>query len=611
MILLQEQLRNYLYDHREAVLHITGRVSLVNAMAVLALLLWRYGFRLSEADILVMHGYLDICFTVFVIVFLLRWGFSYRWWYFLKNVYVETLLILVTVLHGIGRFFDYNLSFELFLWWEEVEAATVMHRYFLSLWALLLLGIELTKFAARLSEIKVKSSTTFLMSFILLILIGASLLMLPAMTVVDADLTLLDAVFTSVSASCVTGLAVRSTADVFTVKGQLVIMLLIQLGGIGIISFATFFATFLAKGVGLKHQSMIQDYLGSEDLGSATGLLRKIIVITVTIEAMGAIGFFFTWEESLTASEQFDSLGEKIFFSVFHSISAFCNGGFSLFPDGLNDNNYKVSQMYNLHFIVALTIFMGSIGFTSIEDIFSVRTLKNLFNKPWQQWQIGTRVSVSFSLWLVAIGTIGFMVLEYQNLADKTITESFVTSLFQSITTRTAGFNTVLTDTGVEGGMQTSTVIMFIFLMFIGAASGSTGGGIKVTTFMLVILSSVANIRRKERIEIYGRTINQESINKSFSIFMFAIAYNGLAIFLLSITDADKDILKLVFEQVSAFATVGLTLNLTPELSDLGKCVIIVSMYLGRVGTLTLALALSDSVVTNSYRYPETHLMVG
>lgn len=618
MYSLQEQLKNYLYDHKEAVLSIAGRFSLLNSLSVIALLLWRYGFYLTDAESEEIFAYLDITFAIFALVFLTRWLFSYRWIAFLKETLLEVLLVSLIFIHGsLHYFLDYNITLHLAKVIIDMsagfftEGSELLTHYIASGYAFLLVGLELTKASTRLTEVNVKPSTTFLMSFILLILAGTGLLMLPAMTIRSESISFLDALFTSVSASCVTGLSVKSTAEVFTFKGQLVIMFLIQLGGIGIVSFTTFFATFLAKGVGLRHQSIIQDHLSSENLVSATSLLRKVVFLTIIIETLGAIAIFMSWEEQLTSSDQFESLGEKIFYCIFHSISAFCNGGFSLFPDGLNDGDFKVRQMYGMHFIIAFIIVLGSMGFTSIEEIFSLKTLKNLFNKPWRHWELGTRVAVSASFWLVLIGTIGFMVLEYSNLSEKTILESFVTSLFQSVTTRTAGFNTVVMDVGVEGGLRTATVIMFIFLMFIGAAPGSTGGGIKVTTFLLIVLSSIANIKRQERVELYRRTISEESIYKAFSIFIFAISYNGLAIFLLSLTEPNQDILKLVFEQISAFATVGLSLNLTPELSDLGKCIIIVSMYLGRVGTLTLALALSDSVVTNSYRYPEFPLMVG
>ncbi len=616
MYAFQEQLKNYLYDHRESVLGVVTRLSLLNSLITVGLLLWRFGFLLTPEETTEMFRYLSFTFGGFVAVFVVRWFFSYRWISFLKENIFESFLIGILVIHEIIKIvFDYNLTLELISLTSQhtnffsQDDDLLNERYALSVFAFLLIGLEFTKASTQLVEINIKPSTTFLLSFILLILGGAGLLMLPAMTVAEEEINFLDALFTSVSASCVTGLSVKNTAEVFTVKGQLVIMFLIQLGGIGIVSFATFFATFLAKGVGLRHQSIIQDYLSSESLVSATGLLRKVVFITLIIELLGAIAIYLSWEPELLG-RQFDSIGQKIFYCVFHSISAFCNGGFSLFSDGLADKDYKVYEMYGVHFVVAIIIVLGSIGFTTIENIFSLKTLRNLFNKPWRYWELGTRVAVGVTLWLIVIGTVGFMILEYNNLSEKTILESFITSLFQSITTRTAGFNTVPMDIGGEG-LKPATVILFIVLMFIGAAPGSTGGGIKVTTFLLILLSSIANIKRQERVEIFRRAINQESIYKAFSIFMFAIAYNVIAIFLLSITEPGQDILKLTFEQVSAFATVGLSLNLTGELSDMGKCIIIVSMYLGRVGTLTLALALSDSVVTNSYRYPESHLMVG
>jgi potassium uptake TrkH family protein len=427
------------------------------------------------------------------------------------------------------------------------------------------------------------------------------MLMLPEMTVNGEGASFSDAFFTSVSASCVTGLIVVDTATYFTHKGHLVIMILMQLGGIGIVSFAMFFTTFTKSSFGIKNQAIIQDFLSTDSLHSAKGLLRQVIIITVLIELMAATLLFFTWGDQI----HFVSYQEKVFFSVFHGISAFCNAGFSLFSDGLYQD--VVRHSYIMHIIIATTIIVGSLGFSTIQDLFSPKLLRERMDKPWKDWKLGTKISVFTSFGLIVIGMIVFGFTEWNNsLSGLTNFEKMVTMFFQSVTTRTAGFNTV-----DFSKLMVPTIIFMLFLMFIGASSGSTGGGIKTSTFLLILKSSIAAISGRKEVELGKRHIPNELLFKAMSIFVFAATYNLLMIFLLSISDGDKPILNLVFEQVSAFGTVGLSTGITASLSVAGKWMIITSMFIGRIGTLTLALALSSKVKSNSYSYPNAHIMIG
>jgi trk system potassium uptake protein len=411
----------------------------------------------------------------------------------------------------------------------------------------------------------------------------------------------LDALFTATSATCVTGLIVVDTATYFTFKGELVILALIQIGGIGMVSFATFFATFMRSGVGLKHSAIIRDQLSSESLFEAKGLLRKIVGITFLIEFIGFLGIFYTWGEQV----EFDSLGKKIFYSIFHSVSAFCNAGFSLYSDGLYQS--LVKDAYLLHIVIIGIIILGGLGFGVITDLFSPAALRERLEKPWKDWQIGTKMVLFSSMFLILIGTLVFYTLERNNvLKDMNALETIITSVFQSVTTRTAGFNTV-----DFTALTSPTLIFMMGLMFIGASPGSTGGGIKTITFVLIAASAIATIRGNKNVEFSRRNIPSELLFKAFYVFSFAVAYNFLAIFLLAITDPEINILQLAFEQVSAFATVGLSTGITATLSINSKIVIILSMFLGRVGTLTVALALSRRLGSTSYRYPDGYVLVG
>lgn len=619
MASVEEQINNLLYTWGERSFSFLKIISTSNGAVAIILIIYRYGFILSDEEVDNVFANIDLVFAIFGLVYLIRFIFSIHRKEYLIKTWFEASLIVFLFFHGlINYLFEYKLLLgiiELFV--DNHPVLTYQH--FLTFYLVILVGLEVTKISTKLSELELKPATTFIASFIVLILIGTGLLMLPAMTIGRESMSFLNALFTSVSASCVTGLAVEDTGTYFTFKGQMVIVFLIQLGGIGIVSFATFFASFMAKGVGLKHQSIIQDHLSSESLISATALLRRVIIITLSIEFIGFVLIYFSWENEL----EFNSWGQKIFFSAFHSVSAFCNAGFSLFPDSLYTNylsgdtplflkngmDINIRRMYFLHFVIGLLIIFGGLGFSTIEDIFTKDKIRNRFKAPWKDWKISTRIAVYSTAILLAIGTIGFMALEAYQLTDRTILEALNTAFFQSVTTRTAGFNTM-----DFGGLKEATIIMVIFLMFIGACPGSTGGGIKSSTFLLIALSSIANIKGQARIEIGKRTIPDDLIRKAFSIFMFATTYNIIAIFFLTITESGNEnisILPIVFEQVSAFATVGLSMGITGELSDAGKAIIIVSMYIGRVGTLTLALALSSKVKTNSYRYPDGHVMVG
>lgn len=259
--------------------------------------------------------------------------------------------------------------------------------------------------------------------------------------------------------------------------------------------------------------------------------------------------------------------------------------------------------------VIALTIILGGLGFSTIQDVFSPKALRERLDKPWKEWKLSTKIAIHTSVVLTILGMLVYVLVERDN--PKTVGgmgnfETMVSAFFQSVTTRTAGFNTI-----DFGDLKQPTLLFFIFLMFIGASSGSTGGGIKTSTFLLISISSFAMIRGKQQVDLGKRTISPELISKAMSILAFAIFYNFFMIFLLTLTDPDIDFVHIAFEEVSAFATVGLSTGITADLSLSGKSLIILTMFIGRIGTLTLLLALSSRVVTTDYKYPNAHLMVG
>ncbi len=603
-----DHFESFVVKASDQVFKITQFISYSNSFVVVVFLLYRYGFYLDDAEIEDLLVQFDLHFLVYIVIYFIRIAFSFNRIYFIKNSPFESVLIGMVVLHGSVNFlFGHKIGY-IVLEALQVNNPALEYQHFITLFLGFMVGMNVTEVTTNLPQLHFKPATTFIISFIVLIFGGAGLLMLPAMTDGPDSMPFIDALFTSTSASCVTGLIVVDTGTYFTHKGHWVIMILIQLGGWGIIIFATFFATFLTKGVGIKHQSIMQDYLSSESLAQAKELLRNVIFITLIIEGLGATAIFFSWDEELGDGKLFTSFLNKVFISVFHSVSAFCNAGFSTITDGLynNDTTKQIRQMYLLHFILGMIVVFGGLGFSTIEDAFSWSNFKKRWQMPWKRWKIGTEISIKYSIILIVIGMIGFMIFEFHQLRDRTIIEAFITAWFQSVVTRTAGFNTM-----DFGTLQTVTIVLTITLMFIGGCSGSTAGGIKVNTFVLVVMSSYGNIIGQKNMTIAHRNIPEALISRAFAVFMFSFTYNIIAVFLLSFFESDKDITKVVFEQISAFATVGLSMGITANLTVWGKIIIIFSMFVGRVGAITLMLSFSNVVKSNAYRYPDAHFMVG
>lgn len=595
-----EQLNKFLYPSKQKAYGLMKLVSNLNIIFGIALVLYAYGFNLPKDELAIAFFATDISLGVFLLIYLLRILFSFRRADFLKRTWFEGFLMLLIALNGFSHIIFNIRIIEQLLIGVGIQEPYEFYRIGLMFFMLLLLLVEGVKLTTRFSNLQLKPATTFIGSFLLLVLIGAGLLMMPALSRSGTSLNFTDALFTSVSASCVTGLTVVDTAQFFSLKGQIVILILIQLGGLGIVTFATFFATFIRKGVGLKHQSIIQDFLSAETLGGSKGLLRQIIGITFGLELFGAMLIYFSWGPEV----KFTHWAEKAFYSLFHAISAFCNAGFSVFENGIT--NPLVQQGYLFQLMICALIILGGIGIPVIQDVLSIPKMRERMKYPWKEWKLGSKIAIYTSILLIAFGMMWFYVLEYHSLmAGKRTGEKLLISFFTIVNTRTSGFNSL--DLAL---LSAPSVILLVFLMFVGASPGSTGGGIKTTTFYLILITALATIKGEKSISIDKRSISNELIFKAFAVFTFAVSFNIIAIFLLTITESGISIERLVFEQFSAFGTVGLSMGVTPLLSTTGKVIIILSMFVGRVGLLTLALALSNKVISTSYKYPSEHIMV-
>lgn len=441
-------------------------------------------------------------------------------------------------------------------------------------------------------------NTALIVYYLAAIALGTALLTLPAASS-HAPLSFVDALFTATSAQCVTGLVVVDTGSDLSLFGQLVVLVLIQIGGLGVMTFSVLLFFYLRKGVSLRGRWIIHETLMHTPVASMGELVRTILLFALLIEGAGAL---------LLALAFIPEMGwtRGAYHALFHAVSAFCNAGFALFPNSLE--NYRGHPLVNLT-IMALII-LGGIGFLVIREIFGrARAAER------KRLSLHSRLVLWTSAALILGGAAMIFLLERSlSLQGRPLGESLWIALFQSVTTRTAGFNTV--DLGLFG---TPTLFLMLFLMFIGASPGSCGGGIKTTSLAVFVALIVSRLRGSPHTTAFHRTIPEEHATKALSLAMLALVLLGTAIFLLlavqlpgqAFTDSHGEFLLYVFEAVSAFATVGLSLGGTAQLGDAGKLVIIVLMFVGRVGLLTVAFAIVRRLRSNAPRYGEENIMIG
>lgn len=446
----------------------------------------------------------------------------------------------------------------------------------------------------------------FVTSFLLIIFLGTFLLMLPKATY--EGLSFIDALFTSTSAVCVTGLIVVDTGSYFTGFGQIVILALIQIGGLGILTFTSYFSYFFKGGSSYENQLALSDITSSQKLGEIFSTLKYIILITFSIELISGVLIY----SSLDANN-FQSQYDKVFFSVFHAVSGFCNAGFSTLSNSLYEDGFKYN--YALQLTIIFTFVIGGLGFPIVSNIINYLKyrLRKLFsfgknkiaNKPWVL-NLNSRITLITTVSISAIAFIAFYFLEYNNtLAEHQGFGKMVTALFGATTPRTAGFNTIDT-----ASMLFPTTMMIFFLMWIGASPASTGGGIKTSTFAIAILNILSLARGKSRIEIYRREIADSSVRRAFAIISLSLIVIGLGIILISVFEHDKSLMEIGFECFSAYGTVGLSLGITADLSNASKLIIAVIMFVGRVSMLTIIIAIFKKIKQKNYRYPTEEITI-
>ncbi len=448
--------------------------------------------------------------------------------------------------------------------------------------------------------ISLKPAQTILLSFLFLILTGALLLMLPFNTTEGNNLSFIDALFTATSAVCVTGLIVVDTAAAFTFWGKLVILLLIQAGGVGIMILSYFTIFSLKRKVSLEEKIVLSYMLNEEDMSHIAKSIRTIIYTSLVIEAAGTAILY------LPFSRLGRGFGSTVFLSVFHSISAFCNAGFSLFSDSLEQ--FKGSIAVNM--TIAALIILGGLSFAVINNlkdsgVYQLR--KHIRGKgSYKKMQVNSKVVLSYTAVLLMLGMLFIYGVEHsRSLKDYSLGKQYLIAFFQSVTLRTAGFNTVS-----FAGLTTTTLLVMTVFMFIGAAAGSTAGGIKINNAAVIAAYIKSFLRNSRSVVLFNHSIPKEKVLKSMLILIFGITSVTAGITVLSFTEK-AGLRDIIFETVSAFGTVGLSTGLTGDLTVTGKITISILMFMGRLGPLTILAAASRNKRQTYIQYPVGNISIG
>ncbi len=579
-------------------------ILVLSSVIALILIVYELGYDLDKAEHKAVHYIYYVILTIFFIVNTFRFLLQFndirrekgRWIEFIS--YLTLLIVLLVHLQHPDSLPGESLFVRIF----RSHAVLYVLLSFLSI-------LELSKGFFGIMNKRVAPGLLFAYSFLFIIIIGTGMLLLPRATA--SPISFIDALFTATSAVCVTGLTVLDISSTYTLTGQIIIMVLIQVGGIGVMTFTSFFALTFMGHSSFQNNLILKDLLNEDNLNGIFRTLLHIIFTTLSIELIGAALIYYSISGTMGMNA-----GEEIFFSIFHSISGFCNAGFSTLSGNLYDP--MVSTNYLLHTLIAVLIIFGGLGFPILLNFY--RLVGHFFHNEWLRLigeqkryihtkiiHINTRIAMYTTLILLAVGFVLFFLLEYNNtLRDLSWSGKLATAFFGGVTPRTAGFNTInLTS------MMPATVMLTAVLMWIGASPMSTGGGIKTTTFAIACMNIVNIARGRTKMEIGRREISRMTIQRAFAVIFLSILWLVISVFCIAIAEPDVNLTAVFFECVSALGTVGLTLNLTPDLGVFSKSVLITTMFVGRVGLLTILSGLIKRHSEKRYSYPQESVMVG
>lgn len=595
--LLQPYIRSFLAA--------TAVITYVASIAFLCALIYQYGFELTPETADKLNTLYKAVWIVFLADMSLHWLLEYadtRKKY-RKLAWVLSILLYLTLVPVIFHRPEDNGSILMF--WEILHSK-LYHVVVLSVLSLL----QLSNGLVRLLGKRTNPSLILAVSFFIIILVGTGLLMLPRCTI--SGISWVDSLFISTSAVCVTGLTSVDLTTTFTTEGFIVILLLIQIGGLGVMTLTSFFALFFMGNTSLYNQLVVRDMVNSKSLGSLLSTLLYTLGFTLVIETMGMITIWLSIHGTMDMN-----LEEELAFAVFHSISAFCNAGFSTLPGNLG--NPLMMNNHNLFYaLISILVILGGIGFpilVNLKEIIFYR-LKRMTQfllrknkvsaKSVQLYNLNTRIVVTMTFLLLTVGTLILLAFEWNHaFVGMSIAEKCTHAFFNAACPRTAGFSSV--DFSLFG---IQSILIYILLMWIGGGAQSTAGGIKVNAFAVVILNLAAVIRGSQRVEVHGRELAHDSIRRSNATVVMSLIILFVSIFLLSWLEPTLPLLSLTFEAVSALSTVGSSLNLTPLLQESSKLVIVVLMFVGRVGLITMMLGIVKQKKNTKYKYPSDNIII-
>ncbi|MFA6617555.1 MAG: potassium transporter TrkG [Candidatus Neomarinimicrobiota bacterium] len=565
--------------------------SLLAGIAALISLIAQYGFYLN-APTLDLFRHLDCVIALyFVLSYFVHIFKSNKKWKAIRSAPLESILLLLFVLSFITEG-----VLKLQVLFTDIAITNIKVYYIIvQIYVISNTLIALAKTRDNWLFISLKPSRIFIFSFFIVILIGVCLLKLPRASY--NGISWINALFISTSAVCITGLTPLNIVDTFTPIGQGIILLLFQIGGLGIVTLTSFIAlVFQQKGAfRFKDQVILMEILDDGNLNKIGEMLRSIIRITFVFELFGAALLWLRWGK-LGLSPQ-----NRLFSAIFHSVSAYCNAGFSNLQKGLETVGYNRDPVTMLTIIVLIIV--GGLGFYTMQDILYKKKY-NSGNR--RHLTLQTRMILFISGTLILLGAIIVTTLQWKDWVNMPAWLRVLNGLFTSVTSRTAGFSTVSISM-----LSMPTLILVMLLMYIGASPNSTGGGIKVTTFGTLLAASWAFIRGKDRVEIAWNTIPMTTVRRSYIVLLGSLILITIAIFSISIVESAK-FSDLLFEVISAFGNVGLSRGITPQLSGFSKIIITIVMFMGRVGLYTLSIAVGrESVVQYNYSFSETNIMVG
>lgn len=593
---IKRKLNLHIVLHTKGITGVLRILNLIVSLVTIASICYYHGFYATDNQIIFIHGIVVFSLAFYILKFILYFIYSIQKKQYLKDNFFEGIILGIFLLQFIvTKIFHYNAK--LF----DTENFNLYYVLFIQLYFLFISGIEILKSTNLLSYVSTSPPKLMVFSFFILITFGTGLLLMPRMT--THGISFVNALFTATSASCVTGLTVLNSGIDFTFRGQVIIMLLIQFGGLSILTFASFFITFISGShLSLRQEHFMQDMLFADKRSDSKFLLRGIIRSTLVLELVGILLLFILWNHA----GYFSSKMETIFHATFHTVSAFNNAGFVLWNDEMFQNMLVNNDMTQV--VIIFLVLCGGIGFFQLRDAFNFRNIRERRRIKWKQLLPGTKIIFKMVGFIVLFGTFSYFILEFNNTLgnESNVFEKFLASLFQIVSSRTAGFSIFdLSQVALP------TLLLIMVWMFIGGAPGSTAGGVKVTTAFVIYKSVIATIRGKQRIEFQKRTIPFNIVDRAYSIVIMSILIIMIATFSLTITDPYFNFSNILFESISAFSTCGLSTGITPYFSSIGKYILVLLMFVGRIGTLTIAFAISNRSKESSHQYPTTSFMVG